>query len=302
MASRSAGWGLALALVGVLIVVACAPGLAPQGQAPYPNAQILAETDWLAQHLGDADLRILDVRAGSDYQEGHIKNALPLDMRDLTDEGAAVRGMLAPQAKVEAILGSLGIGPETTVVVYDDSGGLWAARLFWVLDYFQHPDVRILNGGFSKWVREGKPVDKVVPQVKPTRYRVNPAAERLASKEWVRQNLDAPGVVLVDARSLGEYNGKDVVAKRGGHIPGAVNLEWTRNLAAEGVWKPAQELQRMYRAVGVSQDKEVVTYCQTGVRAAHAYFTLRLLGYSRLRLYDGSWEEWGNDTSLPIEK
>lgn len=296
--ARSFQWW-ALILVGLLVAASCAPA----GEATsYPNGRLLAETGWLSQRLGDSQLRIVDLRGGNDYQEGHIPGSVRLSMGDLVDENAPVRGMLAPLSQVEASLGRLGIGRDTTVVAYDDSGGLWAARFFWVLDYLQHQEVRILNGGFSKWVREERPVSKEVPRVEATQYKGDPLPERSASREWVLERLKDSSVRLVDARTPGEYQGQDVVGRRGGHIPGAVNIEWVRNLDQAGTWKGAQDLKQVYEGAGLARDKEVVTYCQTGVRAAHDYFTLRLLGYPKVRLYDGSWEEWGNDPALPIER
>ncbi|MDP2727554.1 MAG: sulfurtransferase, partial [Dehalococcoidia bacterium] len=289
---------LGISLVVLLTVSSCAPSTET---VSYPNGRLLVETEWLSQHLGDPPVRIVDVRGSNSYEDGHIPGSVYLNMGDMVDPKASVRGMLAPQDQIEAKLGSLGISPETTVVVYDDSGGLWASRLFWVLDYLQHKDVRLLNGSFSKWVRESRPTSKDIPRVEATQYKGNPLPERSATKEWVLGKLKDSNMLLVDARTPGEYQGQDLAGnKRGGHIPGAVNVEWGRNLSPTGTWKSAKDLEKMYVEAGVAKDKEIVTYCQTGVRAAHDYFTLRLLGYPNIHLYDGSWEEWGNDPTLPI--
>jgi thiosulfate/3-mercaptopyruvate sulfurtransferase len=288
-------------LAGIFLVTAsCAPVIQT---GSYPNGSLLAETGWLAQHLQDPNVRIVDVRGANSYQEGHIPGAVYISMGDLVDQKAPIRGMLATQSQVEALLGQAGISPATTVVVYDDNGGLWAARFFWILDYLQHKDVRILNGSFAKWTKEGRPLTKDTPKVQTMEYQGNPLPARSVSRDGILGKLKDPGLRLVDARTQGEYQGQDLAGnKRGGHIPGAVNIEWGRNLDQTGAWKSAQELQKMYEAAGVTRDKEIVTYCQTGVRGAHDYFTLRLLGYPRVGLYDGSWEEWGNDTALPAEK
>lgn len=287
-----------LAVAGLLAITACAP---VSGTSTYPNASLLAETGWLSERLNDPQVRIIDVRGSNSYEEGHIPGSVYLNMGDMVDEKASVRGMLAPLELIEARLGSLGIGRESTVVVYDDSGGLWASRLFWIMDYFQHKDLRVLNGGFSKWTKEARPLSQVSPAPTPTAYKGNPLPARSVDRQWVFSNLKNSDIRLVDARTPEEYSGVDKAGnKRAGHIPGAVNAEWSRNLNQDKTWKSARDLKKIFEEQGVTGDKQVVTYCQTGTRASHDYFTLRLLGYQNVSLYDGSWEEWGNELTLPI--
>jgi thiosulfate/3-mercaptopyruvate sulfurtransferase len=200
------------------------------------------------------------------------------------------------------LLGGLGLTPETHVVAYDDGDGLNAARLFFTLEVLGHRRVSLLDGGIQAWRRAGLPLTSDVPVVTPTSYRPALRPELVADEVWILERLADPRVALVDARSAAEYGGTDVRAKRGGHIPGAVNIEWSEDLRPDGTFKSREELRAMYAARGITPDKTVVTYCQTHHRAAHTYFVLRLLGFPSLAGYDRSWSQWGNRDDLPVAR
>jgi thiosulfate/3-mercaptopyruvate sulfurtransferase len=289
-----------MAVVTAMSLLAATPWLTMA--AGYGNPQLLVDTQWLVQHLNERDLRIIDMRNSQDeYAAGHIPGAVYLAVNQarvaLKESGFA----LPPDYEIEERLGQLGITKDTMIVIYDDQGGLNASRLFFTLEYAGHKKVALLNGGITRWVAEERPLSKMVPQISKTVYQVHAETQRVAAKGWIATNLGQSNLALVDARSPAEFRGENLRAKRGGHIPGAVNIEWTHNLAGDKRFKPAEELLALYERAGVTKDKTIVSYCQTMHRGAVTYFTLRLLGYSDVRGYDRSWSEWGNDPTVPVQ-
>lgn len=282
--------GLAVLLTGGRVVLA-------------QESQLLVDPAWLNARLGEGQVRIVDMGTEpAEYLKGHIPGALYLHFND-TRIAVASGGFRVPTAEEGArLFGALGIGPDTQVVIYDDAGGLHASRLFFTLDLFGHPRMAILNGGIQAWQRAGFRLTREIPQVTATAYRPSLKPERVTSAEGVVARLKDPKVALVDARSPAEYAGKDVRAKRGGHIPGAVNIEWSQHLRPDGTFKPIDELRALYLAKGVTPEKTVIAYCQTHHRSAHSYFVLRLLEYPKVVGYDRSWSEWGNREDLPVQR
>jgi thiosulfate/3-mercaptopyruvate sulfurtransferase len=249
----------------------------------YANSQLLITPRELAAAIdGDPATRplVLDMRAPEAYAAGHVPGALHLDLWGLSLTDTDPAPLNAFSWMIEHVLAIHGVSASTPVVVYDENTGIRAARAFWFFEYFGHSSVRVLDGGWGAWSREQLPV---------------------ATWRDVKAALSQPNVVVLDTRSDGEYCGTTVRAKRGGAIPGAVHIEWTRNLTPEGEYKSAADLQKMYEDAGVTKDREVITYCQGGYRAAHSYLALRLLGYPHVRNYLGSWKEWGDREELPIE-
>lgn len=300
--ARSASIGLLGALV-----LCCGVGVSPAlatAAGGYANPQLLIETEELAKRLGEAGLRLVDLRTPEEYAGGHIPGAVHLGWQSLDDLEANQHGLPIFKSRAEELFSGLGIGETTGVVAYDGpKTPFGAARLFFVLEFFGHDKVQVLNGGFAKWLQEGRPVSTEVPTPVKAVFVARPRRELLATAEEVRGRLGDPKVCLLDARSAKEYFGEDVWAKRGGRIPGAVNVDYLRTIRQDDhTLKGAEELRRIFEAAGVTPDRETITYCHTGGRSAHDYFVLRLLGYQKLKNYDGSWAEWGNSTTLPIEK
>lgn len=269
----------------------------------FPNAHLLTTPAALSQALaGSTRPLVIDVRPAEDFAAGHIPGAVHLDLWGLSLVDTDPAPLKAFMWIVDHLFNLRGVDANTPVVVYDEQSGIRAARAFWFLEYFGHPRVQMLDGGFGAWVKAALPVTREAAPPPKSTWAGTPQVARIATWRDVTDRLGHAGTVILDTRSDAEYDGTWVRAKRGGRIPGAVHVEWTRNLGPDGGFKPPSELQAMYEAAGVTPDKEVVTYCQGGYRAAHAYLALRLLGYPRVRNYTGSWKEWGDREDLPIEQ
>lgn len=262
--------------------------------------ELLWDVTDLASRLGDSSLKIVDVRAGEDYAMGHVPGALHFSVYGVitydTDE-APLKSFTRMWA---FLLGLRGITIDDTIVVYDDISGMSAARAFWFLEYLGHGDVHLLDGGFNAWRDSGQPVMRDAEAPKASAFKFEAVRESVATYQDMLDAIDSPEKVILDTRSEKEWLGIDKRAARGGTIPSAVHLDWENHLTASGKLKSADELQAMFDARGVTADKEVLAFCNTGYRSAHAYLVLRMLGYSRVRNYVGSWQEWGNRASCPV--
>lgn len=285
---------------GIVLALATAVCLASGVAA---TERLLLDPGALHAQRDAKDLRIIDMSDDvADYKKGHVPGATHVDL-EITRVPVPAGGFRLPRAdEASRLFGRLGLTPESRVVIYDDGGSLNAAWLFYVLEAYGHRQVAVLDGGMAAWRRAKLPVVTDTPAIQPTTYRVTLRPERVVTAEWIRERLADPTVKLLDARSTGEYSGAKRHAKRGGHIPGAINVDWQRNLREDGTFKPVEELRALYTGAGLTPDKTVATYCQTNHRGAHGYFVLRLLGYPRVTGYDRSWAEWGNRDDLPIAR
>lgn len=266
------------------------------------KSELLVTTDWLAAHLDDLDIRVVDTRKGDGYETAHIPGAVryPAPTTPFLKEN----GRVPSAERFAALMSEIGIGDEDLVVAYDDGNNLFAARLWWALNYYGHRRVKLVDGGWDLWLSEGRPVTNAHPSSRPARFSPKLDDHCIAEWETVRAAIGNPACGILDVRSDKEWTGADPMGtKRGGHIPGALHLEWRETIGqANKRFKPPSVLRQMFAQAGLSPDKEVITYCQGGIRAAHTAFALRLAGYNQVRNYERSWYEWGNREDLPIER
>ncbi len=268
----------------------------------YAHPEQLVETDWVAAHAGDANVRVVDMRsAATAYPGGHVPGAVYLSPVAIRVADRPPTFLPTPQ-EFEALMAKLGIGDATRVVVYDERGGIYAARLWWILNYFGHPNVALMNGGWVKWTAEQRAVEQAAPMPAAARFTARPQPKWLATAADVVSAIDKPGVKIVDARTAAEIEGKDLRGiKRGGFVASSVPVYWEDLLDAQKrTFKPADELKQIYEGRGILASHEVIAYCQVGMRASVDLFALHLIGYDKLRNYYGAWEEWGNREDLPV--
>ncbi|MGA7733548.1 MAG: sulfurtransferase [Chloroflexia bacterium] len=284
----------------------------------YARPEALVSTQWVADHLDDPNIRIIE--SDEDvllYEQGHIPGSVKLDWHtDLQDQ---VQRDYVDRARFEELLSERGISNDTTVVFYGDKNNWWATYAFWAFQLFGHTNAKIMNGGRQKWLTEERPIAHEAPSYERTEYHASERTDKhiRAFRDEVLallnegQNALREGAALVDVRSNPEYTGEMIHmvnypqegAQRGGHIPGARNVPWATAVREDGTFKSAEDLRGIYEGPGVTGDKDVVAYCRIGERSSHTWFVLTyLLGYPNVRNYDGSWTEWGNLVGVPIEK
>jgi thiosulfate/3-mercaptopyruvate sulfurtransferase len=268
--------------------------------ATYANPEQLVDTAWVAAHANDADVRVVDMRQNG-YPEGHVPGAVYLSPVAIRDAKAPPTFLPTPAA-FETMMAGLGIGDRTRVIVYDERGGIYGARLWFILKYFGHDNVALMNGGWIKWKAENRPTVTDVPPAVSARFTARPHPEMIATAEDVKAAINKPGVKIVDARTPAEIEGRELRGiKRGGFIESSTPVYWEDLLDPQAkTFKPADEIRKIYDDRGVLPSAQVIAYCQVGMRASVDLFALHLIGYTNLRNYYGAWEEWGNRDDTPI--
>ncbi len=279
--------------------------------ADYAHPESLVSTEWVAEHGGEANVRLVEVDVDtSAYAQGHIAGAVGWNWQSQLQQ--PVRRDLAAKEEIEQLLGSSGIGNDTTVILYGDNNNWFAAWAFWQLKYYGHADVRLMNGGRAKWEAEGRPMTTEVPSPAAAAYTAGEGDQSIrAYRDQVLALVNAGSVALVDVRSPAEFSGELLApanlpqegSQRGGHIPGASNIPWGQAVDEDGAFKSADALRELYGGQGIDGSRETIAYCRIGERSSHTWFALtQLLGFENVRNYDGSWTEWGSIVGAPIEK
>jgi thiosulfate/3-mercaptopyruvate sulfurtransferase len=280
--------------------------------ADTSNSNILVSTEWLANNLNQPGHQVVEVDVDSSaYDEGHIPGAVAWRWKqDLQNYPSRD---IVTKENFEKLLGNSGIANDTLVILYGDNNNWFAANAYWILKYYGHEHVKIVDGGRKKWVDENRELTKEAPNVQTQTYKAqHPDPSLRAFRDYVYEIVNGDyNVGLVDVRSPQEYSGELLApehlpqegSQRAGHIPGAQNIVWKEAVNDDGTFKSEDELRKLYEGKGITPDKEIITYCRIGERSAHSWFVLHeLLGYPKVRNYDGSWTEWGSVIGAPIEK
>jgi thiosulfate/3-mercaptopyruvate sulfurtransferase len=261
---------------------------------------LVIEPDALAARHDLSQVLLVQVTSADVYQRGHIPGAVHVPPSALVAGTPPATGKLPPLERLEALFGAIGYRPEHEVIAFDDEGGGWAGRLLWTLDMVGHRHWRYLNGGVHAWIDCGFELATLVPEIAPTMPKLTLAEGPRSSAEEILTLLDTADVVIWDARSHEEYVGRRIAAARGGHIPGAIHLDWLELMDPHRALRLRTDLAALLESRGVTRDKKVITHCQTHHRSGLSYLAARCLGYPRISAYDGSWSEWGNRADTPV--
>lgn len=266
--------------------------------------ELLVKPSWLLDHLGDKSVLLIDTDPKEAYARAHIPRATHLDLHDYLVLDTGSRGVAKMIQDLTESFSRAGISGEETVVLYEEGLGIRAPRMAWMLEFSGHPDVRMLDGGFASWLRMGLPITRRPSSLRRAKMKVEVHPEVLATADGIYANLASPDQLVLDVRSKGEFTGAEMrrCCVRPGRIPGAVWLEWNDLLKDERHFRAAREMESLLRRAGVTKEKEVVTYCHRGARAANTFYALKLLGFERVRNYIGSWHEWSLRADLPAER
>lgn len=295
--------GVVVILGGYLLTAIISPQLTLD-QQPIEKLSPVITVDWLDANLNASNLRLIFVGSGQDkvevYDQGHINNSIYLDIspwyEDKAKTGSA--GIVSSKEKFEKLMGEQGISNSDMVVLYGMPGSAYPGRALWTFKYHGHENVAYLNGGITEWVQKigKKSLVKKPPEIIPTVYKATEQKNLRITSDELYENLDNPDVIIIDTRTPEEYSGQKIKkgVSRGGHIPGAVNIEWySATISSDETLKSTEELELIYK--DIPKDKEIIVYCQTGTRSSNPFFVLKyILGYPNVKNYDGSWDTWSN--------
>ena len=261
---------------------------------------LVIEASELESLLHSPDIIIADLCNPQLYQQLHVPGAINIQPQQLVCGIQPATGKLPSPEQLEQLMGQLGYTGKERFVVYDDEGGGWAGRFIWTLDVIGCHQYSYLNGGLHAWAKENHPVESIINRPDPTQVRLSINTSVMASCEYILENLNNPEIRIWDARSPEEFSGERVLAQKGGHIPGAINYEWTRAMDPQKNFRIKENIETELGALGITADKEIITHCQTHHRSGFTYLVAKYLGFNRVRGYDGSWSEWGNRPDTPV--
>jgi len=264
---------------------------------------LILEPSELKENLNRDNLLVIDLSSPATYVQYHIPRAIFLNYEWIVRIEHPRMGLLPTEEQLNNVFSSIGLTKDTHVVVYDDEGGGRASRLLWTLDVAGHKNFSLLNGGLQAWSNHGNKITSTIRYPVPCKYNVEMNFEPVATRQFILDHLSDDNVVILDNRSPAEFNGTKIFAQRGGHIPGAINIDWmaTMDMEHDKRLKPEAELREMLESQGITTDKTVVMYCQAHHRSAHMYIVLKSLGYEKIKGYPGAWLDWGNELNTPIE-
>lgn len=268
----------------------------------FAELPLVIEPAELASRLGAPDLILVDLTSAARYASGHIPGAYFVDPKRTQLGQPPAPGLLPEPAQLEQLFAELGHRPDAVYVVYDDEGGGWAGRFIWLLDVIGHHRYHYLDGGLHAWLAEARPLSSEPRAAQTGTLKLSLDDAPTATREYLQSRLGAADLAIWDARTPAEYHGEKVLAAKAGHIPGAINFEWTAGMDQARALRIRQDMPAILADLGITADKEIITHCQTHHRSGFTYLVAKALGYPRVKAYAGSWGEWGNHPDTPVDR
>ena len=268
----------------------------------FAELPLLIEPAQLASRLDAPELILVDLTSTARYSSGHIPGAHFVDPKRTQLGQPPAPGLLPDREQLQQLFTELGHSPNAVYVVYDDEGGGWAGRFIWLLDVIGHQHYHYLDGGLHAWIAENRDLSTAVPPTANQPVALSLQDAPTATREYLQSRVGAADLAIWDARSPSEYRGEKALAEKAGHIPGAINFEWTAGMDPSRAMRVRHDIQTQLNRLGITADKEIITHCQTHHRSGFTYLVAKILGYPRVKAYAGSWGEWGNHPDTPVER